>query len=136
MNSTASSVSELQGVSRVPEILAGNLIPELFATLFFAARVWSRAWLLKTWGWDDTWLSISWVRELILYLDEDGAYGVVVVKSIANSRGSSSDLSFFASPPASPPNTARVIIHLIFHQKCSARLYSWALAHLSCINSQ
>lgn len=56
-------VLQLQGPSRAPAILAGNLIPELIATVFFFARVYARAWLLRNWGADDTFLAISWVSD-------------------------------------------------------------------------
>ncbi|KAE9366940.1 hypothetical protein N431DRAFT_286089, partial [Stipitochalara longipes BDJ] len=56
----------LQGPSRAPAILAGNLIPELIATVCFFARVYARAWLLRNWGLDDTFLAISWIGSFVL----------------------------------------------------------------------
>lgn len=59
-------VLALQGPSRAPQILAGNIIPEAFATIFFFGRVYARLVLLGSWGIDDTVLSISWVSSLPL----------------------------------------------------------------------
>lgn len=63
MNATGIIALQLQGPSRAPAILVRNLIPELIATIFFFARVYARAWLLRNWGADDTLLTISWVSD-------------------------------------------------------------------------
>ncbi len=53
----------IQGPSRVPDILAGNIIPEVIASISFFARVYARAWLLRNWGLDDTFLTLSWASD-------------------------------------------------------------------------
>jgi hypothetical protein len=47
--------------SRVPQILFGTIFPAAIATIFVLARFYSRAILMKNWGWDDTWILFSWV---------------------------------------------------------------------------
>jgi hypothetical protein len=47
--------------SRVPEILFGAIFPAAIATIFVLARFYSRAILMKNWGWDDSWILLSWV---------------------------------------------------------------------------
>ena len=49
--------------TRAPAIIAGNVIPFLAGTIFFAGRVVTRASLLRTWSADDWLLSIGWVRQ-------------------------------------------------------------------------
>ncbi len=61
-----SPATNLQGPSRASEIIAGNLIPEIFASLFFFARVYARAYLIRCWGKDDTFLAVSWLGSFIL----------------------------------------------------------------------
>ncbi len=47
--------------SHVPEILFGSVFPATLATIFVLARFYSRAILMKNWGWDDSWILLSWV---------------------------------------------------------------------------
>ncbi|RDW88470.1 hypothetical protein BP6252_00502 [Coleophoma cylindrospora] len=54
------------GPSRAPQILAGNIIPMVVATVFTFARIWSRAVILKVWGLDDTMVVIAWIFALAL----------------------------------------------------------------------
>ncbi|KIN03215.1 hypothetical protein OIDMADRAFT_95408, partial [Oidiodendron maius Zn] len=52
--------------TRVPEVLWGSIIPFGVATIFVIARVYSRLILIRSWGQDDTWISISWVGAIVL----------------------------------------------------------------------
>lgn len=47
--------------SRGTEILVGTVIPSILATTVVVARLYPRAVLPRSWGSDDTWVSISWV---------------------------------------------------------------------------
>ncbi|KAF2500687.1 hypothetical protein BU16DRAFT_535249 [Lophium mytilinum] len=46
--------------SRAVAILVGNIVPQVFATLFSLARVYSRAYILRTWAIDDWLIVFSW----------------------------------------------------------------------------
>ncbi|KUJ17544.1 uncharacterized protein LY89DRAFT_584744, partial [Mollisia scopiformis] len=50
--------------SRVPQILAGILLPTLFASIFVVARLYTRFIITRNWGNDDTLITIAWVTSL------------------------------------------------------------------------
>ncbi|KAH0364596.1 hypothetical protein KCU65_g6737, partial [Aureobasidium melanogenum] len=50
--------------TRAPYILLGNLLPFLLATIFYFGRVYSRAAVLHTFGWDDWLLTTGWLAAL------------------------------------------------------------------------
>ncbi|KAG9674275.1 hypothetical protein KCU99_g7599, partial [Aureobasidium melanogenum] len=50
--------------TRAPYILLGNLLPFLLATIFYSGRVYSRAAVLHTFGWDDWLLTTGWLAAL------------------------------------------------------------------------
>jgi hypothetical protein len=53
---------EFLAQSRRTETLIGSLLPPVIATIFVFFRFYSRAFIKKNWGFDDTWILISWVR--------------------------------------------------------------------------
>jgi hypothetical protein len=58
------TIAEFDAQTRVPEVLYGSIIPFGLATIFVLARLYSRLILTRSWGQDDAWISISWVRLL------------------------------------------------------------------------
>lgn len=52
--------------SRAPLILLGNILPQSLATLFVLARIATKSLLSRTWGSDDTTLTLSWLSSLAL----------------------------------------------------------------------
>ncbi|THW99246.1 hypothetical protein D6D13_10254 [Aureobasidium pullulans] len=50
--------------TRAPYILLGNILPFLLATIFYFGRVYSRALILRTFGWDDWLLTVGWLAAL------------------------------------------------------------------------
>ena len=57
------NVTELNLIteSRVPQILIGSILPSAIVSLFVLARFYSRGYLLRSWGYDDSWILVSWV---------------------------------------------------------------------------
>jgi hypothetical protein len=51
-----------QTESRVPQILAGSLVPFAIASVTVLARLVTRGLITHNWGTDDSWILISWVR--------------------------------------------------------------------------
>lgn len=43
------------------EVLAGTIAPAAVATVFVLARFYARAIIVRSWGWDDTWIAIAFV---------------------------------------------------------------------------
>ncbi|TVY92729.1 hypothetical protein LAWI1_G004021 [Lachnellula willkommii] len=52
--------------SRAPQILVGNIIPQIFASLFVIARMITKIRITRAWGADDTVLVIAWLCSLAL----------------------------------------------------------------------
>ncbi|KAI4727659.1 hypothetical protein E4T49_04516 [Aureobasidium sp. EXF-10728] len=50
--------------TRAPYILLGNILPFLLATVFYFGRVYSRAAILRTFGWDDWLLTAGYIAAL------------------------------------------------------------------------
>ncbi|KAI5211007.1 hypothetical protein E4T38_01720, partial [Aureobasidium subglaciale] len=50
--------------TRASYILLGNILPFLLATIFYFGRVYSRALILRTFGWDDWLLTAGWAAAL------------------------------------------------------------------------
>ncbi|KAF8853463.1 hypothetical protein BDZ45DRAFT_560611, partial [Acephala macrosclerotiorum] len=50
--------------SRVPQILAGTIIPILIASVFVVARLYTRFIITRNWGNDDTLITIAWITSL------------------------------------------------------------------------
>jgi hypothetical protein len=45
----------------VPEILVGSLVPFTIASVAVVARFFTRAFLIRNWGTDDSWIAVAWV---------------------------------------------------------------------------
>ncbi|KFY53575.1 hypothetical protein V496_07441 [Pseudogymnoascus sp. VKM F-4515 (FW-2607)] len=58
--------SEYLGKSRVPEILVGSLVPFSIASVTVVARFFTRAFLTRNWGADDSWVAVAWIFGTIL----------------------------------------------------------------------
>ncbi|KAI5455601.1 hypothetical protein BGZ63DRAFT_368667, partial [Mariannaea sp. PMI_226] len=52
--------------STVPQILAGTIIPMVLSSLFVFARLYTRGILTRSWGIDDTLITISWFGAIAL----------------------------------------------------------------------
>ena len=51
--------------SRVPQTLIAAIIPATIASILVLARFYSRVFIMKNWGYDDSWILLSWVRQSI-----------------------------------------------------------------------
>ncbi|PMD27089.1 hypothetical protein NA56DRAFT_743445 [Hyaloscypha hepaticicola] len=47
--------------SRAPQTLIASIVPAVVASIFVLARFYSRAFIMKNWGHDDSWILFSWV---------------------------------------------------------------------------
>ena len=56
--------------NRVGSIVVSNAVCQGLATLFFLARLYSRAYLLRTWRLDDWVLLFAWVSKLSSSLNQ------------------------------------------------------------------
>ncbi|KAE9369998.1 hypothetical protein N431DRAFT_512041 [Stipitochalara longipes BDJ] len=52
---------EFASQSRTAQILIASIIPSIFATILVLARFYSRVFIMKNWGHDDSWILFSWV---------------------------------------------------------------------------
>ncbi|KFY17061.1 hypothetical protein V492_00921 [Pseudogymnoascus sp. VKM F-4246] len=52
--------------SRVHEILIGSLVPFAIASVTVAARFFTRVFLARNWGTDDSWVAVAWILETVL----------------------------------------------------------------------
>jgi len=43
-------------------MLVASIIPAIVASIFVLARFYSRLFIMKNWGHDDSWILLSWVR--------------------------------------------------------------------------
>jgi len=59
---------DLEPQSQVPQMLIGIITPALIASIVVLARLYSRAIIMKNWGYDDSWILFSWVRTFIFSL--------------------------------------------------------------------
>ncbi|CZR67374.1 related to integral membrane protein [Phialocephala subalpina] len=59
-----SSIDGSANPSRVPQILAGTIIPILLASVFVVGRLYTRYIITKNWGNDDTLITIAWISSL------------------------------------------------------------------------
>ncbi|KAJ5042111.1 uncharacterized protein L3040_004669 [Drepanopeziza brunnea f. sp. 'multigermtubi'] len=63
-------VESIPGECRVPELLAGIIIPQILALFFIAGRIHTRVRILKLWSLDDSLIVIAWINAVpitILY---------------------------------------------------------------------
>jgi hypothetical protein len=47
--------------TRVPQILVGTIIPTVIGSFFVIAKLYTRVIITKSWGGDDTFLTLGWV---------------------------------------------------------------------------
>ncbi|OBT98397.1 hypothetical protein VE01_03147 [Pseudogymnoascus verrucosus] len=52
--------------SRIQEILVGSLVPFTIASVTVVARFFTRIFLTRNWGTDDSWIAVAWIFETIL----------------------------------------------------------------------
>ncbi|KAF4628888.1 hypothetical protein G7Y89_g9255 [Cudoniella acicularis] len=50
--------------SRVPQVLAGAIIPTALASIFAIARLYTRSIVTRNWGADDTCIAIAWISSI------------------------------------------------------------------------
>jgi hypothetical protein len=80
---------------RAPQILIRSILPPVFTSIFVLARFYSRAYLLRNWGYDDTWILISWVfssasatkDELLTCTQILGGIGLTILNCILTRYG-------------------------------------------------
>ncbi|PMD41971.1 hypothetical protein L207DRAFT_391012, partial [Hyaloscypha variabilis F] len=46
---------------RTAQVLIASIIPSIFASILVLARFYSRVFIMKNWGNDDSWILLSWV---------------------------------------------------------------------------
>ncbi|KAH8776000.1 hypothetical protein F5882DRAFT_162477 [Hyaloscypha sp. PMI_1271] len=61
-----SSHDVLASESRVLGVLIGTIVPTICSTIFVLARLYTRSIITKSWGWDDTLITVSWLASLCL----------------------------------------------------------------------
>ncbi|KAF8859300.1 hypothetical protein BDZ45DRAFT_621279 [Acephala macrosclerotiorum] len=47
--------------SQTPQTLIASIIPAIVASTLVLARLYSRVFIMKNWGYDDSWISLAWV---------------------------------------------------------------------------
>ncbi|KAF4624210.1 hypothetical protein G7Y89_g13963 [Cudoniella acicularis] len=47
--------------SQVPQMLIAMIIPAIIASILVLARFYSRVFIMKNWGYDDSWIFLSWI---------------------------------------------------------------------------
>jgi hypothetical protein len=55
---------QIPGASRVPQIIVGNVIPEVLASIAVFGRLYTRSVLTRSWGVDDIFVAISWASHV------------------------------------------------------------------------
>ncbi|PKS10985.1 hypothetical protein jhhlp_002744 [Lomentospora prolificans] len=102
----------------MPAILAGILIPHIICTIFIAARVVSRLFLLRKWYLDDTLILIAWCFSTAICIIYSIAAYTRDILLAPNELVLQHDLEVEGHAGSIHPYIMRTYLGLIFYQMC------------------